>query len=49
VQGDASPPVRGLEVASLAQSLIIAGATLASFGAVSRYLLTDGTSYSAGK
>lgn len=49
VQGEASPPVRGLEVASLAQSLIIAGATLASFGIVSRYLLTDGTGYSAGK
>ncbi|HUF83905.1 MAG TPA: glycosyltransferase family 2 protein [Acidimicrobiia bacterium] len=46
VQGEASPPVRGLEVASLAQSLIIAGATLASFGVVSRYILTD---YSAGK
>jgi len=42
VQGEASPPVRGLEVASLAQSLIIAGATLASFGVVSRYILTDG-------
>jgi hypothetical protein len=41
VQGERSPPVRGLEVASLAQSLIISGATLASFGIVSRYLLTD--------
>lgn len=43
VQGEASPPARGLEVASLAQSLIIAGATLASFGIVSRYLLTERT------
>ena len=49
VQGEESPPVRGLEVASLAQSLIIAGATLASFGVVSRYLLTDGSPYNAGK
>ena len=34
LQGDDSPPVRGFGVASLAQSLIIVGGTLISFGLV---------------
>jgi hypothetical protein len=34
LQGDESPPVRGFGVASLAQSLIIVGGTLVSFGLV---------------
>jgi hypothetical protein len=34
---------------AIAPIAAIAGATLASFGIVSRYLLTDGTGYSAGK
>lgn len=39
VGGDPAPPNKGLEVASLAQSLLIVGGTLASFGIVGRYLL----------
>jgi Glycosyl transferase family 2 len=39
VGGDPAPPDKGLEVASLAQSLLIVGGTLASFGIVARYLL----------
>jgi len=39
VGGRASPPVHGLGLASLAQSLIIVGGTLASFGIVSRALM----------
>ncbi|MGH9031300.1 MAG: glycosyltransferase family 2 protein [Acidimicrobiia bacterium] len=39
VGGDAAPPDKGLEVASLAQSLLIVGGTLASFGIVGRFLL----------
>lgn len=34
LQGDEAPPVRGFGLASLAQSLIIVGGTLASFGLV---------------
>jgi hypothetical protein len=37
VRGDESPPSRSVNWASLAQSLIIAGGTLASFGIVSRF------------
>ena len=48
VNGKASPPVSGLGLASLAQSLIIVGGTLISFGIVSRFLFSadasvDGT------
>lgn len=42
VGGDPAPPQKGLEVASLAQSLLIVGGTLASFGLVGRYLLPSG-------
>jgi hypothetical protein len=38
VNGRPSPPVSGLAVAALAQSLLIVGGTLASFGAISRLL-----------
>ena len=38
VSGDPSPPNRGLALAALAQSLLIVGGSLASFGAVSRFV-----------
>jgi hypothetical protein len=37
LQGDESPPVRGFGLASLAQSLIIVGGTLVSFGLVTYF------------
>ncbi len=37
LQGDESPPVRGFGLASLAQSLIIVGGTLVSFGLVAYF------------
>lgn len=36
--GDATPSVRGHSLASLSQALIILGATIASFGVISRFL-----------
>lgn len=39
--GGSSPPVSGLGEASLAQSLLIVGGTLASFGTVSPFLFPD--------
>jgi Glycosyl transferase family 2 len=42
LQGNPSPPVRGFGLASLAQSLIIVGGTLASFGIVTRFLRARG-------
>jgi hypothetical protein len=46
LQGDESPPVRGFGAASLAQSLIIVGGTLASFGLV-RYFSRGPAGWSA--
>jgi glycosyltransferase involved in cell wall biosynthesis len=42
LEGNPSPPVRGSGLASLAQSLIIVGGTLASFGIVTRFLRARG-------
>jgi hypothetical protein len=39
VGGDVSPPVGSLELAALAQSLLMVGGTLASFGLVIRFVL----------
>src|ERR1700712_392641 len=39
VGGDVSPPVGSLELAALAQSLLMVGGTLASFGIVVRFVL----------
>lgn len=46
VQGDASPPTHGSGLASLSQSLIVVGATLA-YGAVVTYFISLGSSHAA--